>query len=72
MTTIDKSRLPSNTFTETKRQSIFEIAINTINGKPISLLEFKGKKILFVNVASKCGFTKQYKELQSLSDKYKE
>lgn len=57
---------------KTERQSIYDITINAINGKPISLIEFKAKKILFVNVASKCGFTKQYKELQSLSNKYKE
>lgn len=72
MKTIDKAKLSSRASTEIKRQSIYNITINAINGKPISLLEFKGKKILFVNVASKCGFTKQYKELQALSDKYKE
>jgi|TARA_B110000459_G_C16565629_1_gene473800 glutathione peroxidase len=71
MKTIDKATLPSTTSTETKRQSIYDIVISSLGGKPISLSEFKGKKILFVNVASKCGFTKQYKELQSLSDKYK-
>lgn len=38
----------------------------------MSLSDFKGKKLLFVNVASKCGFTKQYKELQELSDTYKD
>jgi glutathione peroxidase len=58
--------------TEIKKELIYDIAINAIDGKPISLLEFKGKKILFVNVASKCGFTKQYKDLQTLSDTYKE
>lgn len=41
-----------------------------MDGKPISLKTFRGKKILFVNVASECGFTNQYKELQSLSDTY--
>ncbi|MEJ6736953.1 MAG: glutathione peroxidase [Flavobacteriales bacterium] len=71
MKTIDKATLPSTTSTETKRQSIYDIVISSLGGKPISLSVFKGKKILFVNVASKCGFTKQYKELQSLSDKYK-
>ena len=50
----------------------YDIDINDINGTPITLSEFKGKKILFVNVASECGFTKQYKELQELSEKYKD
>ena len=72
MKTIDKAKLASNKSTEIKKHSIYDIAINAIDGKSISLLEFKGKKILFVNVASKCGFTKQYKDLQMLNDKYKE
>ena len=72
MKTIDKAKLRSFTPTESKEESIYDIAINSINGKPISLLEFKGKKMLFVNVASACGFTKQYKELQKLSDNYSE
>lgn len=46
--------------------SIYDITINAINGKPIELSQFKGKYILFVNVASKCGFTPQYKGLQEL------
>ena len=72
MNTIDKAKLSPNVSTETKRQTIYDITINAIDGKPISLLDFKGKKILFVNVASECGFTKQYKELQKLSDTYPE
>ena len=72
MKSIDKAKLASNTSIETKRQSIYDIAINSLGGKPISLLEFEGKKILFVNVASECGFTNQYKDLQALSDKYKD
>jgi len=52
--------------------SIYDIEINALNGKPINLSEFKGQHILFVNVASKCGFTPQYKQLQELSDKYKD
>jgi len=46
--------------------SIYDIEINDINGDPIDLNTFKGKKILFVNVASECGFTTQYKGLQEL------
>ncbi len=52
--------------------SIYDIKINAINGKPINLTEFKGKHILFVNVASKCGFTPQYKDLQELYDQYQD
>ena len=52
--------------------SIYDIKINAINGKPINLSEFKGKHILFVNVASKCGFTPQYKDLQELYNQYQD
>ena len=72
MKTIEKAKLSSPNSTEMKTQSIYDIDINALDGKAISLSEFKGKKILFVNVASKCGFTKQYKELQTLSDTYSE
>ena len=57
----------------TKSPKVFpyDIQINNINGEFINLNQFKGKNILFVNVASKCGFTSQYDELQRLSTKYK-
>ncbi|WP_439151790.1 glutathione peroxidase [Winogradskyella sp.] len=51
---------------------IYNIEINSLQGNPIDLSEFKGKKMLFVNVASKCGFTPQYRELQELYDTYKD
>lgn len=50
--------------------SLYTIKINTLQGKPIDLSNFKGKKILFVNVASKCGFTPQYKDLQKLHNDF--
>jgi glutathione peroxidase len=48
-----------------------KIEINTIEGAPLDLSNFKGKKLLLVNTASECGYTSQYKELQSLSEDYK-
>lgn len=50
--------------------SIYDIQINALHGKPINLSDYKGKYILFVNVASNCGFTPQYKELQELYKTY--
>ncbi len=50
----------------------FDLSIKNINNEIINLSEFKGKTILLVNVASKCGFTKQYDGLQTLYKKYKE
>lgn len=52
--------------------SIYDIELTSITGEKINLSTFKGKKILFVNVASQCGFTKQYDGLQTLYDTYKE
>ncbi len=52
-------------------ESIYDIKIDDIDGNPIDLHQFKGKKILFVNVASKCGFTPQYEDLEMLHDLYK-
>ena len=53
-------------------KSIYDIKINSLQGKPINLKDFEGKHILFVNVASKCGFTPQYKGLEELHQKYKD
>ena len=57
---------------KTKLMPIYDITINDIEGKEINLNDFKGKYVLFVNVASNCGFTRQYKDLQTLYDKYKD
>jgi glutathione peroxidase len=51
---------------------LYDIIINSLQGNPINLSSYNGKKILFVNVASKCGFTPQYKELQELQETYKD
>ncbi|MCO6494318.1 MAG: glutathione peroxidase [Bacteroidetes bacterium] len=48
------------------------ISIKSLDGNVIDLNDFKGKKILFVNVASKCGFTPQYEDLQKLHEKYQD
>jgi len=56
----------------TANTSIFNIEINALDGTAIDFTRFKGKHILFVNVASECGFTSQYKDLQKLSDTYQD
>lgn len=50
--------------------TIYNFQVKDINSKEVKLDEYKGKVILIVNVASKCGFTNQYKGLQSLYEKY--
>ncbi|MEC9160282.1 MAG: glutathione peroxidase [Bacteroidota bacterium] len=54
------------------QQSVHEFTITSIDGVEKSLSDFKGKKMLFVNTASQCGFTPQYMELQSVHEKYGE
>jgi len=49
----------------------YDFKIKSIKGNEIDLSKFKGKTVLMVNVASKCGFTKQYEDLQDLWSKYK-
>ena len=49
----------------------FDFSIKGLNNETLNLSEFKGKTILLVNVASKCGFTKQYTGLQTIYDNYK-
>jgi len=50
--------------------SIYDYSFKTIDGKKVSFSQFKGKQLLIINTASKCGFTKQYKELQELHETY--
>jgi len=65
--------LSSSVLKKSKNQenaSFYDIELNDLSGNPIKLKDFEGKYILVVNVASKCGFTSQYKGLQSLYDMF--
>lgn len=54
-----------------RADDFYEFTLNDIDGNPVDFSSFKGKKLLIVNVASKCGYTPQYAELQELYDAYK-
>ena len=57
---------------EAQNKSFYDFAVKTIDGKEFSLSSLKGKKVLVVNVASKCGLTPQYAQLEKLYEKYKD
>lgn len=57
---------------DAKYKSIYDFKVKGLNGQMIDFAAFKGKKIMIVNTASKCGYTPQYKELQELYVKYQD
>lgn len=54
-----------------ENKNFYDFKLESITGETINLDEYKGKAFLLVNVASNCGFTKQYNDLQNLWEKYK-
>ena len=53
-------------------KSVYDFTLNSIDGQPSPLSSFKGKVVMLVNVASKCGYTPQYSALESTYEKYKD
>ena len=53
-------------------KSFYDLSISDINGEKINLEKFRGKKVMIVNVASRCGYTSQCRDLQSLYEKNKD
>lgn len=57
-------------FAATSATSVYDFKVMGLDGSPIDLAKYKGKKILIVNTASKCGFTPQYADLEKLYTQY--
>jgi glutathione peroxidase len=53
-------------------KSLYDFKMPALDGKPVDFSKYKGKTVLIVNTASKCGYTPQYADLQAMNDKYKD
>lgn len=69
-----QNKKQTNTETEKpmEKQSIYQFKVTDLSGKEFDFASLKGKKILVVNTASKCGLTPQYKDLQTIYNQYKD
>ena len=67
-----KKEITGKDGTSNSGTSLFDISINSLNGSKLDWTSFKGKYLLIVNVASKCGFTPQYEDLERLFRKYQD
>ena len=68
----DENKVVSGSFARDLSSSVFDYKMKNIYGDVVTLEKYRGKKILIVNVASHCGYTSQYKDLQKLQDRYKD
>ncbi|MHB1155945.1 MAG: glutathione peroxidase [Phycisphaerales bacterium] len=66
------SSAPGEAAAQAPEPNLLDFTMNSIDGKPVRLTDYAGKVVLFVNVASKCGYTKQYPALESLYNQYKD
>ena len=72
MTPADAGTLADVELPEAKEADMLEVSMNRIDGTPESLADYEGKVVMVVNVASKCGLTPQYDQLEAMYEKYKD
>lgn len=66
------ARPEATAITKTMPSTIFQFTVNALDGKPVALEQFRGKKIIVLNVASKCGYTPQYADWEKFYAENKE
>lgn len=62
----------ANAYAADAKKSVHDFSVQTIEGDTVSLNKYAGKKLLIVNVASECGFTSQYEDLQRVQEQMKD
>ena len=72
MRTLLSFLLLSVLLTFASEKSVYDYTLNSIDGQPAPFAAFKGKVLMLVNVASRCGYTPQYSALESVYEKYKD
>ncbi len=68
----NKMAVETKTTTPMEKQNIYQFKVTDISGNEFDMASLKGKKVMIVNTASKCGLTPQYKELEALYKQYKD
>ena len=68
----NKTTVETKTTTPMEKQNIYQFKVTDISGNEFDMASLKGKKVMIVNTASKCGLTPQYKELEALYKQYKD
>ena len=70
--TIATGVLVAAAFAPVSAESIYDFTVKDRKGNDVSLADYKGKVVLIVNTATRCGFTPQYTELENIYEKYKD
>jgi glutathione peroxidase len=66
---VSKTR-PAGTVVKASARSIYEFKLKSLDGEEIDFAKYRGKKMLIINTASKCGYTPQYTDLEKLAEQY--